>query len=105
MSDIIIALLIGTVAGIIDTTPMVIRKMYKYAILSVFVQWVVLGLIIPFVDWHIQPWLKGLIIGEIAPLPAMIMVFPRIKKMIVPMIIFHAILGIGIALAGARFIG
>lgn len=105
MNSILIALLIGTIAGIIDVIPMIIQKLDKYANWSAFVHWVVLGLIIPFVDWNIAPWLKGLIIGELGALPIMILVFAEDKKALLPIVIMSAILGIGVAIAGAKFIG
>ena len=46
MDKILIALLIGVVAGLIDVIPMIIQKMEKSANLSAFSHWVVLGLII-----------------------------------------------------------
>jgi hypothetical protein len=49
MNNILIALFIGIVAGIIDVIPMLIKKIDKFASLSAFAHWVVLGLIIPFV--------------------------------------------------------
>lgn len=104
MNNIVIALIIGISAGLLDVTPMIIQKLDKTANWSAFVHWVVLGLIIPFVHWDIQPWLKGLIIGELATLPVMIIVFPKEKKALIPMILFSAVLGIGVALAGSKFI-
>ena len=105
MNDIFIALIIGIVAGIIDVIPMLIQKLNKFANLSAFTHWVVLGLIIPFVEWNIEPWLKGLIIGELAIIPVLLIVLPNDKKAIIPMIAMSALLGIGVAIAGARFIG
>ena len=105
MNNILIALIIGIIAGIIDVVPMIIKKLDKVSNLSAFSHWVILGLIIPFVDWNIEPWLKGLILGELSAIPIMIMVYPKDKKALIPMTIFSAILGIGVAIAGARFIG
>lgn len=105
MNDIFIALIIGVTAGVIDVIPMIIQKLDKSANLAAFSHWVILGLIIPFVDWNIVPWLKGLIIGELAIIPTLFMVFPKDKKAIIPIILMSAVLGIGVALAGARFIG
>lgn len=105
MNDILIALLIGIIAGIIDVIPMIIQKLDKAANWSAFFHWVVLGLLIPFVDWEIQAWLKGLIIGELSAIPILIMVYSKDKRSIVPIILFSAILGIGVAIAGAKFIG
>ena len=105
MDSILIALAIGIIAGIIDVTPMIIQKLDKFANISAFAHWVVLGLIIPFVDWNIAPWLKGLILGELSAIPIMILVYQEDKKALIPMGILSAILGIGVAIAGAKFIG
>jgi len=104
MQNILIALLIGIVAGLIDVTPMIIQKLDKTANISAFVHWVALGLIIPFVHWDIQPWLKGLIIGVLMTLPVMIIVLPKDKKSLIPIFIFSAILGVGVGVAGSIFI-
>ena len=104
MKNIFIALIIGLSAAIIDVVPMIIQRIDKSACISAFIQWIVLGLIIPYVNWEMQPWLKGLIIAELAALPIMIIVFAKEPKSIVPIIIFSAILGAAVGLAGVRFI-
>jgi hypothetical protein len=73
MNEILIALGIGVMAGLIDIIPMLILKTDKMANLSAFSHWVVLGLIIPFVSWKIAPGLKGFIIGEISAVPVILM--------------------------------
>lgn len=105
MNEILIALIIGIIAGIIDVIPMIIQKMDKYANLSAFSHWVVLGLIIPFISWNIYPWLKGLIIAEISAIPILLIVASKDKKAIIPITIMSAILGIAVAIAGKTFIG
>ena len=105
MSDFLIAIIIGLVAGLIDVTPMIIMKLEKVANISAFVHYFVLGLIIPFVGWDIAPWIKGIIISVLSALPVMIIVYPKDKKAIIPMIVFSLILGAGIGIAGAKFIG
>ena len=105
MNEILIALTIGIVAGIIDVVPMIIQKMEKTANLSAFAHWVVLGLIIPFVSWNIAPWLKGLIIAEISAIPILLIVAAKDKKAILPITVMSAILGISVAIAGKAFIG
>ncbi len=104
MPPIFTALAIGFAAGLIDVIPMIIQKLDKSACWSAFVHWLVLGTIIPFVDWDIQPWLKGLIIGELVSLPVMILVFAKDKKSVIPISVFSAILGIGCAIAGSLLI-
>lgn len=105
MNDFLIAIIIGLVAGLIDVTPMIIMKLEKAANISAFVHYFVLGLIIPFVGWDIAPWIKGIIISVLSALPVMIIVYPKDKKAIIPMIAFSLILGAGIGIAGAKFIG
>jgi hypothetical protein len=104
MNNIFIALIIGFSAAIIDVIPMIIQRVDKYACISAAVQWVALGLIIPYVDWNMQPWLKGLLIGEMAALPILILVFAKEPKSVIPIIIFSAVLGAAVGLAGAKFI-
>jgi hypothetical protein len=104
MKNIFIALIIGLSAAIIDVVPMIFQRIDKSACISAFIQWLVLGLIIPYVNWDMQPWLKGLIIAELTALPIMVLVFAKEPKSIIPIIIFSAILGVAVGLAGARFV-
>jgi hypothetical protein len=105
MNDFLIAIIIGLVAGLIDVTPMLIMKLEKSASISAFVHYFALGLIIPFVGWEIAPWIKGVVIALLTAIPIMVIVFPKDKKAIIPMIVFSLILGAGIGIAGAKFIG
>ncbi len=105
MSNFLIAIIIGLVAGLIDIIPMLIKRLDKRDIISAFIHYFALGLIIPFVNWEIAPWLKGLVIALLSAIPIMIIVYPKDKKAILPMLVFSLILGAGIGLAGAKFIG
>ena len=58
MSKLSISLIIGIIAGIIDVTPMIIQKLDKYACLSAFVHWVILGIVISYIEMPVAPWLK-----------------------------------------------
>lgn len=106
MKNILIALALGIIAAAIDALPMIKNKnIPRFSIMAIFAQWVVMGLLIPFVHWEIAPWLKGAIIGELGMLPFMIIAFYRSKKSILPTIIMAAILGAAIAVAASYFIG
>ncbi len=105
MNNFLIAIIIGLVAGLIDLIPMIIQKLDKTSCISAFIHYFVLGLIIPFVSWDLEPWLKGIIISVLMALPVMVIVYSKDKKAIIPMAIFSLILGAGIGLAGAKFIG
>jgi hypothetical protein len=98
------ALTIGVIAGIIDVIPMIIQGLNVFANLSAFVHWVVLGLIIPFVSWNIKPWAKGLIIAELTVLPILIIVSEQEPMSVVPMVIFSAILGVLVGIAGNKLV-
>ncbi|MBN1116384.1 MAG: hypothetical protein JXA77_04240 [Bacteroidales bacterium] len=105
MNDFFIAIIIGLAAGLIDVTPMIIMKLEKKANISAFLHYFVLGLIIPFVNWGIESWIKGMVIAFLTAIPIMIIVYPKDKKALIPMIVFSLILGAGIGIAGAKFIG
>ncbi len=105
MNNILIAIIIGLIAGLIDVIPMIIQKLDKSSSISAFIHYFALGLIIPFVDWDLTPWIKGILIAFLTSIPFMVLVFPKDKKAIIPMIIFSLILGAGIGIAGAKFMG
>lgn len=104
MNNLTIALIIGIVAGTIDVVPMLIQKLDKASCISAFFHYLALGLIIPFVHWGIQAWITGLLISILSAIPIIIIVYPKDKKAILPIAAFSVLLGIGIALAGAKFI-
>lgn len=105
MNNILIAALIGLAAGLVDALPMVLQKMDKVSCISAFIHYFVLGLIIPFVNWNMDPWLKGVVVSLLLALPVMVIVYPKEKKAIIPMLLFAIVLGAAIGIAGARFIG
>lgn len=105
MNDLLIAAIIGIIAGLIDVIPMLIMKLERAANISAFTHYFVLGLIIPFVDLGIKSWLTGVIVSFLFALPVMIIVGAKDRKSIPPMILFSILLGAGIGLAGAKFIG
>lgn len=105
MQNFTIALTIGIIAGIIDIIPMLITKQDKNACLSAFLHWVALGLLIPFINWELKPWLTGLIVAELTAIPFMVLVFPKDPKALIPISLFSAVLGIGVGVAGSIFIG
>jgi hypothetical protein len=104
MKDIFIALAIGALAGTIDIIPMIFQKINKYSIVAVFCQWVFLGLVIPFVDWDIQVWAKGLILGLLGMTPIMILALFRNKKAAPSILLFGALLGMVVAVVADFFI-
>ena len=101
MNTLVLSILIGFVAGIIDITPMLIKKLDMRATFSAFLQYLFLGIIIvnidlPYVIW----WLEGGLISLAFTLPIVLIVSKGDKKS-VPIIIANSIiLGTLIGIAG-----
>lgn len=91
-------------AGIIDILPMLIRKEKRISIVSAFIHWFGLGIIIPFLNWEIHPILKGLLVGELMSLPIIIVIGDSDRKAIIPMSIISAVLGILISVFSSYLI-
>ena len=105
MHGIYAALAIGVVAGIIDILPMIAQRMERTAIASAFMQWVALGLVIPFVDWPLlAPWLKGSIIALLFAIPILLIVVPEERNALIPITSMSLILGAGVGWAGAMWV-
>jgi hypothetical protein len=103
MSKLLISLLIGIAAGIIDVIPMIIQKLDKSASLSAFIHWVALGVIISYVQTPFQPWLKGLLVAELASLSVIVLVFKSEPRSVIPIILMSAVLGVLVGIATAKF--
>jgi len=103
MNKLIISILIGVIAGIIDVIPMIIQKLDKSANWSAFIHWVVLGIIISYIDMPITPWLKGLIIAELTAIPIIIIVAKGEFKAIIPIVVMSAILGVLVGITTAKW--
>ena len=105
MKKIFIALIIGLIAGIIDVIPMFIMHLNWYANISAFAHWIVLGLIIPFVNWNIRTaWFKGLIIGVISAVPVIIITLEDGYDSVLPILTSSVILGSLIGFLGKKYI-
>jgi hypothetical protein len=104
MKEILLTLLIGIVAGVIDVLPMLKMKIDKYSIASAFVFYLILPFIILNTNlFGVVWWLKGGIIGFGLALPVIILAAKDDKKSIFPMTIMSVILGTLIGVAGYYF--
>ncbi|MCD7990537.1 MAG: hypothetical protein LUK37_01585 [Clostridia bacterium] len=101
MREMLLTLLIGVIAGIIDVLPMIKMKLDKYSVSSAFVHYI----IAPFIIFNTELfgmawWLKGGIISLLLAVPTMILVAKDDKKSVVPMIIMSIILGTLVGVSG-----
>ena len=89
-----LSLAIGATAGIIDVIPMIIQKLDRYACISAFVQWVVIGFIVTHIKIPgVDGWLKGTIIAVLMALPIIILVMKTDIKSVPIILAMSAILG------------
>lgn len=103
MSKLFISIFIGVLAGIIDVVPMLIQKLDKYACASAFVHWIIMGVIISYIDLPMSPWLKGLVVAEISAIPVLILVAKEEPVSIIPIVVMSAILGVIVGISTAKF--
>jgi drug/metabolite transporter (DMT)-like permease len=93
MKPVIIGILLGIVAGIIDVIPMVIKKLSWDANISAFTMWIVVGFFIATIDLSMNPILKGIIIAFLVLLPAAILIGWKEPKSLIPILVMTLILG------------
>lgn len=74
MRSLFVGLCVGAVAGILDILPMLLRRMPARAILSAFIQWLVLGLVIAHVRSPLPQWANGLAVGALCSVPIVLIV-------------------------------
>ena len=104
MNPIVIGILLGIVAGIIDLIPMVIKKLSWDANISAFLMWVVVGFFISVVDLNIHPIAEGILIALLTLLPASILIGWKEPKSLIPIVIMTVILGGALGIAIAKII-
>ncbi len=103
MSKLLISILIGLLAGIIDVVPMLVQKLDKFACASAFVHWIIMGVIISYINLPLPPWLKGLVVAELSAIPVIILVAKEDPLAIIPIVIMSAILGVAVGISTAKF--
>lgn len=101
MKDIIITIVIGFIAGVIDILPMIRMKQDKNSIASAFAFY----FIVPFIIYSTNLfgtiwWLKGAVITLALAVPIILIVIKTEKKAIFPMMINAIVLGTLIGIAG-----
>lgn len=93
MKRIVIGVIAGVVAGILDVTPMIIQGLTWDANLSAFSMWVVIGFLIAVTDIKVHPVLKGILLSFLALLPCAILIAWKEPFSLVPISAFTLVLG------------
>ena len=97
----LISIAIGIVAGIVDIIPMVLQKMDKHSILSAFLQYffvsiVIVNINLPGIAW----WLQGGIIALALACPILVIVSAKEAKSVPIIAGMSIVLGTLIGIAG-----
>ena len=101
MDTLLLSVIIGIVAGIIDTAPMIAQKLDKRATISAFLQYLFVSIVIVNIDLpHIVWWLEGGLISFALALPVVTIISKTDKKAIPIILSISLILGTLIGVAG-----
>ena len=104
MSKIIFTIIFGIIIGIIDVIPMIIKKLSRQSIVSAFLHYFFVTIIIICIDLPVLPWfIEGGVVSFELALQIAILVSENDKKS-VPIILYTSIiLGIIISVVGNYF--
>jgi hypothetical protein len=105
MNGILISLLIGFAAALIDITPMIIKKLDRFSIVSAFSAWVILGVFIPRIHFVSIVWFNGMIVSLLFNFPTMCLIYKSEKKSIIPVFITTIVLGCAVGFFSNVFLG
>jgi len=90
---ILLGLVLGLAAGIIDLVPMLLQKLSWDANLSALSLWLVSGVLTASVDWKINPAVKGIVISLLVLLPSAVLIGAKEPLSLVPIGAMTLILG------------
>jgi hypothetical protein len=96
MKQILLALLIGLVAGVIDIIPMIIMKLDRMFTLSALTMWIVVGLLVSKTNLVPFGWLNGMVVTLLVFLPLSFLIFRLDGGAIIKVLIITTILGTGV---------
>ena len=93
MRKIIVGLICGLIAGIIDVIPMLLQKLTWDANLSAFFMWIIVGFFISINTLKLNFILKGIITSFLCLIPSAILIGWKEPFSLIPILIMTIILG------------
>lgn len=93
MSKILVGIMAGTVAGVLDLVPMLAQKLTWDANLSAFLLWVISGFLISTTNLKLPPVLKGVVISFLVLTPSAVLIGWKEPLSLLPISIMTLILG------------
>jgi len=102
---IIVGLLLGVVAGVLDVIPMLLQGLTWDANLSAFFLWVVSGFMLSTSNLTVQPVLKGIIIAFLCLLPSTFIIGCNNPFSLLPIAVMTLVLGALLGYTYNKFTG
>lgn len=93
MSKILVGIMAGTVAGVLDLVPMLAQKLTWDANLSAFLLWVISGFLISTTNLKLPPVLKGVVISFLVLTPSAVLIGWKEPVSLLPISVMTLILG------------
>lgn len=93
MKKIIIGVLFGVVAGIVDIIPMLIQKLSWDANISAFTFWIIAGFFIATTKINLEGTMKGMAVSLLLLIPIAFIIGWKNPISLLPIIIMNLILG------------
>jgi hypothetical protein len=103
MNKLLTALLIGAGAGLLDTIPMLLRKASWPEIAVPFTHWLMLGVLIAYVQMPLHPALKGSIVALMTTVPILITYSQTKPSAVMPIFLISIALGATVGWLTQRF--
>jgi hypothetical protein len=101
MRTLLLSIVIGWAAGIVDIVPMLLQRLDKKSIVSAFLQYLFVSIVIVNIDLPgIAWWLQGGIISFALSLPVVIIVSGKDRKAVPIILAMSVILGTLVGVAG-----
>ena len=101
-NNLVIGLIFGAIAGILDVIPMVLQGLSWDANLSAFFLWIVSGFMLATSNLILHPVLKGIVIPFICLLPSIFIIGWNSPLVLIPIFIMTLILGALLGLVYGR---
>jgi hypothetical protein len=93
MKKLIIGVVFGAFAGIIDIIPMILQKLTWDANISAFTMWIISGFFISTTELKINSIVKGILISFLLLTPCAILIAWKEPKSLIPVSIMTLLLG------------
>ena len=91
MKTVIVSLMLGITAGLLDVLPMALKKVNSLFMLSAFFTFAVIGLLLPSAEWTSRAWLNGILTGGLVFLPQFFLIL-KVDRTALPQILITLII-------------